>query len=80
MEWINLAYNRDQWRALVLMIIDRRSGSIKFRKFLSRRATSGFLRMAHFPELDYDGILSRAIFFFRILLMKMTLKILFLFI
>jgi hypothetical protein len=47
MDLIDLAQYRDQWRALVNTVLNLRV-SKNVGKFLSRRATGGFSRRAHF--------------------------------
>jgi hypothetical protein len=46
MEWINLAQDRDQWRALVNTVMN-------LGKFLSGSATNGFSRRAQFRRVSY---------------------------
>jgi hypothetical protein len=48
MDWIDVAQDRDQWRALVNMVIS----SINAGKFLNGCATGGFSRRAQLRECE----------------------------
>jgi hypothetical protein len=50
MDWINLAKDRDQWRALVNTVMSLR---VTFGKFFSSCATGGFSRRAQLHGVSY---------------------------
>jgi hypothetical protein len=51
MDWIHLAYDRDQWRALVSTVMNLRV-PYNAGKFLSSCVTGGFSRRAQFHEVS----------------------------
>jgi hypothetical protein len=51
MEWINLAQNRDQWRAFVKTVMNLRVPQISV-NFLSGCTTGGFSRRAQHHEVS----------------------------
>jgi hypothetical protein len=52
MDWIDVAQDRDQWKALVNMVMNL-VGSINAGNFLSSCTTGGFLRRAQLREVSY---------------------------
>jgi hypothetical protein len=52
MDWIDLAQDRDPWRALVTTVMNTQLPK-NFGKFLSSCTTGGFLRRAHLHEVSY---------------------------
>jgi hypothetical protein len=57
MEWIDLAENRDQWRALVNTQMNLRV-PYNFGKFLSSCTTGGFSRRAQHHEVNKVRVLT----------------------
>jgi hypothetical protein len=57
MDWINMAQDRDQWRALVNTVMNLRV-SLNPGEFLSSCTTGGFSRRAQLHEVSYfeEGI------------------------